>query len=118
LPAQIALREETLLIRWTRALGGASRQCLSRLLSNYPGPFDPDPSCGLALAFPRYRGAEGSAAFDSRLAIKTGTLPPAILWRLLLGTMPDDRLRISLGQLDVPARIEGSAALLEIRKAA
>jgi hypothetical protein len=32
--------------------------------------------------------------------------------------MPDDRLRISLGQFDVPARIEGSAAFLEIRKAA
>jgi hypothetical protein len=57
---------------------------LGRLLSNHPGPFDPDPSFSLALAFPRYRGAEGAAAFASRLAIETGTLLPAILWRSLL----------------------------------
>ncbi len=97
--AQIALREEALLIGKARALGAANRRVLDAWLARHPGLFEPDPARSLAFAFPYYRGAEGADAFATRLVAATGTLMlPSGMWRSPLGPVPAGRLRISLGQ--------------------
>lgn len=111
--AQIALREEARLVGQARALGEANRAVLNAWLARYPGLFAPEPARNLAFAFPRYLGGEGAERFATRLAAETGTLMlPAGLWRTPLGPVPSGRLRISLGQLHLPASLAATEAFL------
>ena len=117
--AQVALREEHLLIGRARATGLANRRHLDQVLSRHPGLFEADPSRSLAFAFPRYRGREGAETFAAWLAAEQGILLlPSSLWRSSLGALPDDRLRISLGQPGVRAGLAAIDACLDVSKAA
>ena len=111
--AQVALREEARLIGAARTLGAANRVALDAWLARHPALFEPDPARSLAFAFPAYRGAEGADAFAARLVAATGTLVlPSGLWRTPLGPVPGGRLRISLGQPDVPAGLAATDGFL------
>ena len=89
------------------------------MISRHPDLFEADLSRNLAFAYRRHRGPEGAEAFAARLVTETGTLVlPAGLWRSSLGTVPDDRLRISLGQPGTAAGLESIDAYLHVRRAA
>ncbi len=111
--AQIALREAPRLIGEARAAGAANRAVLDAWLARFPALFAPEPPRNLAFAFPRYLGADGAEAFAARLVQASGTLLlPAGVWVTPLGPVPADRLRISLGQPQLPAGLAAAAAIL------
>ena len=114
--AEVALREETRLVGAARALGLANRRHLDALLDRYPGLFEPDPVRNLAFAFPRFRGREGAMPFARRLASDAGVvLLPSGLWSSPLGAVPEDGLRIALGQQAVPLGLRALSAFLQAR---
>jgi histidinol-phosphate/aromatic aminotransferase/cobyric acid decarboxylase-like protein len=114
--AEVALREETRLVGAARALGLANRRHLDAVLDRYPGLFEPDPVRNLAFAFPRFRGREGAMTFARRLASDAGVvLLPSGLWSSPLGAVPEDGLRIALGQQAVPLGLQALSAFLQTR---
>jgi aspartate/methionine/tyrosine aminotransferase len=112
--AEIALREERRLVDRARAIGASNRTLLDRILGRHPRLFELDRSANLAFAYPRYLGSDGAAAFAERLAAEWGILLfPSSLWSSRLGTVPTDRLRISLGQAEVAKGLRALEAFLD-----
>lgn len=102
--AGIALRQDAILVARARRVGAANRHALDQLLARRSDLFEADPSRNLAFAFPRYRGAQGADEFARWLVAACGTLIlPSDIWRSALGTVPENHLRISLGQSGVAA---------------
>ncbi|MGB3245166.1 MAG: aminotransferase, partial [Sulfitobacter sp.] len=77
--------------------------------ARHPDLFDwqrPDGSC---MAFPRYKGREGSEAFAQNLVEKSGVLLlPSTIYRSELGPTPTDRFRLGFGRTGLD---EGIAAM-------
>jgi aspartate/methionine/tyrosine aminotransferase len=114
--AEVALREETRLVGRARETGLANRRHLDALLDRHAGLFAPDPPRNLAFAFPRFRGTEGVLLFARRLAAEAGVLLlPSGLWRSRLGAVPEDGLRIALGQQAAPLGLRALSAFLQAR---
>ncbi len=72
---------------------------LDAIMTAHPTVFGwTQPQAGV-LGFPRYLGPEGAEAFAARLVRQTGILlVPSIVYRSVLATVPDDRLRIGFGR--------------------
>jgi aspartate/methionine/tyrosine aminotransferase len=114
--AEVALREEPRLVGAARAIGKTNRRDLDALLDRFPGVFEPDPPRNLAFAFPRFRGREGAMSFARRVAMEAGVvLLPSGLWRSRLAAVPEDGLRIALGQQAVPLGLQALSAFLQTR---
>ena len=111
--AEVALREAPRLLGTARAIGLANRCCLDNLLDQHGDIFDPDPPQNLAFGFPRYRGKGSAIRFAQRLATRAGVLLlPSCLWRSRLGPVPEDGLRIALGQPGTPAGLSALSDFL------
>ena len=96
--AHIALAAEARIIGRTRAIGQRNLARLQTLFARLPLLLEAELPDNLAFSFPRYLGPDGAAEFTRRLAHQTGLLLlPASLWNSPLGTVPSERVRISLG---------------------
>ena len=99
--AHMALRAEDRIIQRNRAVARANRDRLLGLLRRHPAILEGSVGNDAVLAFPRYRGAEGSERFAERLARDAGVLVlPSRLWRSPLAPVPADRLRLGLGRVE------------------
>lgn len=111
--ANIALKAAPVLLGRTRAIADANLRLLVPFLARHPGLFDwvlPD---GGVVGYVRYRGAEGVAAFVSRMAEEAGVLLlPAEVFRSELTPMPADRFRIGFGRYGFDAGLQAMEAAL------
>ncbi len=107
--ARIALRNRETILGRTRGIVRDNIALLNDFFAGYPHLFDwkePDGGC---VAFIRYKGPEGVEAFTQRLVQDAGVFfLPSSVYRSDLGPVPQDRLRVGFGHLDLP---EGIAAL-------
>ncbi len=96
--AHVALTAEARLIGRTRAIGQRNLARLQALFARLPEVFEAEQPDNLAFSFPRYLGPDGATQFTRRLALESGLLLlPASLWNSVLGEVPGERVRISLG---------------------
>jgi aspartate/methionine/tyrosine aminotransferase len=104
--AHIALKAEALIVQRNRTIARSNRNHLLTLMRRHPDIFDEPVSSDSALAFPRYRGADGADSFARRLARDAGVLVlPSSLWYSPLAPVPADRLRIGLGQIEAASAL-------------
>ncbi|KQV44625.1 aminotransferase [Rhizobium sp. Root268] len=107
--ARIALRNRETVLARTRGVVEGNIALLDDFFASYRHLFDwkrPDGGC---VAFIRYKGAEGVETFTQKLVEQAGVFfLPSSVYRSDLGPVPQDRLRIGFGHLDLP---EGLAAL-------
>lgn len=107
--ARIALRNREKVLARTRGIVRGNIALLNDFFADYSDLFDwrePDGGC---VTFIRYKGPEGVEAFTQRLVEEAGVFfLPSSVYRSDLGPVPQDRLRVGFGHLDLP---EGLAAL-------
>lgn len=105
----IALRNRDRILARNCAIVDENLPKWDAFFARYPDLFDwqrPDGSC---MAFPRYKGAEGVAAFTTSLVEQSGVLfLPSTIYTSELGPTPQDRLRLGFGRSGLD---EGIAAL-------
>lgn len=72
--------------------------------------YQPDGSC---MAFPRYKGKDGVAAFTQSLVEEAGVLLlPSTIYRSDLGPTPTDRFRLGYGRADLDEGLEAMSSHL------
>jgi aspartate/methionine/tyrosine aminotransferase len=102
----IALRNRDRILARNCAIIDENLPKWDAFFARYPGLFDwrrPDGSC---MAFPRYTGADGVAAFTARLVEDSGVLfLPSTIYTSELGPTPTDRLRLGFGRANLDAGI-------------
>ena len=114
--AQIALTAESAIIGRNRAIALANLECLHRFYAEHPDVFEPGLSDNLAFSSPRIRHADDASVFAIDLLRATGVLVmPWSLWRSPLGQIPVNRLRIGLGNIDMPTALSAMEAYLSDR---
>ncbi len=105
----IALSNKDRILARNRAIVDENLPKWDAFFARYPDLFDwqrPDGSC---MAFPRYKGADGVAAFCTALVEESGVLfLPSTIYSSDLGSTPTDRLRLGFGRTNLD---EGLAAL-------
>jgi aspartate/methionine/tyrosine aminotransferase len=107
--SKIALRNRAAILARNCAIVDENLPKWDAFFADYPDLFDwqaPDGSC---MAFPRYKGADGVAAFAQSLVEKSGVLVlPSEIYTSTLAPTPDHHFRIGLGRLGLD---EGLAAM-------
>jgi aspartate/methionine/tyrosine aminotransferase len=97
--AHIAIRAEARILERNRALAEANLRRLRGFFAQHPALFDWDEPAGGVTAFPRYRGADGVAAFAAALVREAGVLVlPGQPWHTPLAPTPEDRFRVGFGR--------------------
>lgn len=114
--AAAALRHAPALLDRNAAIARRNLGGLREVLGRHPDLFAwAEPQAGV-LAFPRFLGSEGTAAFAARLVEDTGILlVPSSVYRTPLGHVPDDYLRIGFGRRHVADAVPVLADWLERR---
>lgn len=109
--ATLALRRGPEIQARNRQIIADNIPVLDEFFAGYPDLFDWAPPQGGAVAFPRYRGADGVEAFCRRLVETEGVLLlPASVYTSDLAPVPADRFRIGVGRRDP------GAALVALRR--
>jgi aspartate/methionine/tyrosine aminotransferase len=107
--ARIALRNRETVLARTRGIVSNNIGLLNDFFADYSHIFDwkePDGGC---VAFIRYTGPDGVEAFTQKLVEEAGIFfLPSSVYRSDLGPVPQDRLRVGFGHLDLR---EGLSAL-------
>jgi aspartate/methionine/tyrosine aminotransferase len=112
--AGIALGARAQIVARNLAITVQNLALLNAFFADYPDLFEWWEPEGSAVAFPRYRGADGVERFTTRLVEKAGVLlTAASLYRSELLEAPRDRFRIGYGRASLPAGLVAMRAFVE-----
>lgn len=112
--ATLALRNGPAIQARNRQIISDNIPSLDAFFAGYPELFDWAPPAGGAVAFPRYRGADGVEEFCRRLVETEGVLLlPASVYASELATVPADRFRIGVGRRDPGPALEAFGRYLQ-----
>ncbi|WP_198935138.1 aminotransferase class I/II-fold pyridoxal phosphate-dependent enzyme [Pararhizobium arenae] len=107
--ARIALRNRETVLARTRGIVSNNIGLLNDFFADYSHIFDWKEPNGGCVAFIRYKGPDGVEAFTQKLVEEAGVFfLPSSVYRSDLGPVPQDRLRVGFGHLDLR---EGLSAL-------
>jgi aspartate/methionine/tyrosine aminotransferase len=115
--AALALRNAPALLARNRAIIAENLPLFDAFFARHQDLFEWTHPDGGAVAFPRYRGADGAEAFVRELVETEGVLLlPASVYASQLAAVPTDRFRISLGRRDPRPALRALERFLTARR--
>ena len=102
----MALRAEAAILGRNKAIATANLESLRRIYVEHPAVFEPGVAENLAFSSPRILQGEDASSFAIDLIRATGVLVmPWAVWQSPLGRVPTNRVRIGLGNPNMPAAL-------------
>jgi aspartate/methionine/tyrosine aminotransferase len=115
--AALALRNAPALLARNRAIIAENLPLFDAFFARHQDLFEWTHPDGGAVAFPRYRGADGAEAFVRELVETEGVLLlPASVYASQLAAVPTDRFRIGLGRRDPRPALRALERFLTARR--